>query len=344
MADAQHQREREDAGERLLSLTISLLRAGQYGMKKDELQLSVRDYRNQLEDFAKGKSEAKSLKTVQDAVDKKMGRDLDTLRDSGIPVRVEIPAWAGTDNTETRYFIAKDDFVWPKDISFTARQIQLLQLANKVWSNAAIGASTNSSMSRVRALGPSSRIVDLQMIAPKLRIHHPSFMPLTAAAEGGKVVSFEYRKPDSANIETRTVQPWRLESINGQWLLVAFDPTAGAEGDFRNFLLKRIIGNVRASDEFFAKPNQMQIEEALKRLDDHVKSQVATLRIPKGTLASAHFDLEDSAEDQITFNYMDLALLAEELRELGPDVQVIEPKELREAIRRGLEKVASDHA
>jgi proteasome accessory factor B len=344
VTDSQNQREREDAGERLLSLTISLLRAGQYGLKKDELQQSVRDYRNQLEDFAKGRSKATSLKTLQDALDKKMGRDLDTLRESGIPVRVEIPAKFGNDNTETRYFIAKDEFVWPDDVTFSARQIQLLQLANKVWSNAAIGATTNSSMSRIRALGPSSMIVDLQMIAPKLRIHHPSFMPLTAAAENGKLVSFQYRKPSAEAVETRTVQPWRLESISGQWLLVAFDPAAGEAGDLRNFLLKRITGQVQILEESFKKPTELLLNEALKRLDDHVNSQIATIRAPKGTLASAHFNLEDSDSDLVSFNYMDLALLAEELREIGPSAEVLEPKELREAIRKGLEKVASDHA
>jgi predicted DNA-binding transcriptional regulator YafY len=41
---------------------------------------------------------------------------------------------------------------------------------------------------------------------------------------------------------------------------------------------------------------------------------------------------------------MDLHLLAEELRELGPDVEIVEPKALQDAIRLGLEKVASDHA
>jgi predicted DNA-binding transcriptional regulator YafY len=41
---------------------------------------------------------------------------------------------------------------------------------------------------------------------------------------------------------------------------------------------------------------------------------------------------------------MDLHLLAEELRELGPDIEILEPEELRDVIRQGLEKVASDHA
>jgi predicted DNA-binding transcriptional regulator YafY len=41
---------------------------------------------------------------------------------------------------------------------------------------------------------------------------------------------------------------------------------------------------------------------------------------------------------------MDLALLAEELRDFAMDIEVVKPKELEDLIRAGFEKVASDHA
>ncbi|CAB4644662.1 unannotated protein [freshwater metagenome] len=46
----------------------------------------------------------------------------------------------------------------------------------------------------------------------------------------------------------------------------------------------------------------------------------------------------------ITFNYMDLELLAEELREFTLDIEVLGPKELIETMRKGLEKVVAEHA
>jgi predicted DNA-binding transcriptional regulator YafY len=57
--------------------------------------------------------------------------------------------------------------------------------------------------------------------------------------------------------------------------------------------------------------------------------------------------MDDSAssDDQvISFNYMDVELLAEELREFTLDIEVLAPKELIESMRKGLEKVVSDHA
>jgi predicted DNA-binding transcriptional regulator YafY len=41
---------------------------------------------------------------------------------------------------------------------------------------------------------------------------------------------------------------------------------------------------------------------------------------------------------------MDLALLAEELRDFAMDIEVLKPKELEDLVRAGFEKVASDHA
>jgi predicted DNA-binding transcriptional regulator YafY len=57
--------------------------------------------------------------------------------------------------------------------------------------------------------------------------------------------------------------------------------------------------------------------------------------------------MDDSAagDDQmITFNYMDLELLAEELREFTLDIEVLAPKELIDTVRKGLEKVVAEHA
>jgi predicted DNA-binding transcriptional regulator YafY len=57
--------------------------------------------------------------------------------------------------------------------------------------------------------------------------------------------------------------------------------------------------------------------------------------------------LDDSlsaASQTISFNYMDLALLAEELRDFAIDLEVVKPRELEDLIRAGFEKVASDHA
>jgi predicted DNA-binding transcriptional regulator YafY len=331
MPDAEFQRDPEDKSERLLSLTLALLQSGQRGLKKDEVYGAVRDYRN-----ARDAAEAagKSL----DALEKLFDRDKAILKESGVPLILEAE---GGDNTESRYRIANDRFAWPKGLAFTAKQLQLLELANQVWSRAALGTSTNRSMSRIRALGPADGVVDLTSIAPKLRTHQPSFLPLTAAIEGKNQVSFGYRKPGQSETETRTVQPWQIYQDFNQWILICFDVD---RQEVRNFLLKRITSKISVTDEKFAAPGASQLAEAKQLLEDHIKSQIATIRITEGTPAWVHFDLAGSGTTEHSFHYMDLHLLAEELRELGPDIEILEPADLKDAIRLGLEKVAHDHA
>ncbi len=331
MPETEFQRDPEDKSERLLSLTLALLQSGSRGLKKDEVYGAVRDYRN-----ARDAAEAagKSL----DALEKLFDRDKAILKESGVPL---ILVAEGGDNTESRYRIANDRFAWPKGLTFTARQLQLLELANQVWSRAALGTSTNRSMSRIRALGPADGIVDLTSIAPKLRTHQPSFLPLTAAIENKNVVCFSYRKPGQNESETRTVQPWQIYQDFNQWILICFDVD---RQEVRNFLLKRITSRVSVVDERFEAPSSSQLHDAKESLDAHIRSQVATIRVLEGSPAWVHFDLTGSGQVEHSFHFMDLHLLAEELRELGPDIEILEPSELQNAIRLGLEKVASDHA
>jgi predicted DNA-binding transcriptional regulator YafY len=52
---------------------------------------------------------------------------------------------------------------------------------------------------------------------------------------------------------------------------------------------------------------------------------------------------DDSEIQELRIHYMDLALLADELRDYAGDFEVLEPKSLNEAIRLGFEKVATAH-
>jgi proteasome accessory factor B len=334
MTEAEHQPDPKDKAERLLSLTIALLMSGQRGLKKDEIYGAVRDYRL---DRDKAEQNKTGLKTLEKLFD----RDKAILRESGVPIVAEIPKVEGSNNTETRYRIANDRFSWPEGLAFSERQLQLLELANQVWSRAALGTSTNRSMSRVRALGPADASVDLTSIAPKLRTHQPSFLPLSAAIESRQSVSFKYRKPGTTSEELRTVNPWQLYQVGSQWILICFDLE---RQDVRNFLLKRITSKVEVSDEKFAAPKPADLAAAKQALEDHATSQVATIDVRPGSEAWVHFGLSGQKDTTHSMQFMDLHLLAEELRELGQDVTVLSPPELIEAIRIGLEKVASDHA
>jgi proteasome accessory factor B len=326
-----YQRDKADAAERLLNITLALI-STRIGMTKSELFSAIRDYRNDIEAGI-------SLKSLE----KKFERDKDDLRASGIQLETTILQSDMGDNQETRYIINPSGFQWPKDVTLSPKQLQLLQLASTVWRQASLSSDAARGLDRLRALGSVSPSSDLIGFAPRIKTHEPAFVPLTNAVTDRHQVSFEYRKPGQSKSETRNLQPWKISNIEGQWIVQGFDTDAN---DYRNFLLKRIVSNVKISDQTFEAPSQAHVAELQRLLDLHISSNVAILRIKRDSMAWFHFDLPtagSSEEEEFEIQYMDLWLLADELRDYAGDFVVVEPKELDEAIRHGYEKVAADH-
>lgn len=327
-----------DKSERLFQLTCVLLYS-ERGLTKRELFHAVDAYRSDL-----GKTSEDDF-----ALNKKFERDKSDLRDMGIQVSNPDPK---SDPDEMRYVIAADTFLWPEDVKFDAQELQLLNLAAQVWAQASLSSEANRGLVRLRGLGIEPAASDMLGFAPRLRTHEPSFLPLSQAIEELVEVSFDYRKPDGET-SRRSVQPWLLRSIDGQWLLVCWDRDQRA---VRNFLLKRIVSKVafrtvqvneRDSELVkFDSPNHAMVQAAIEDLEAHTASQVARLRVRRDSQAWFHFNLlDDLAKDlEIEISYMDLHLLAEELSEYAHDITVLSPPELSKAIRTRFEAVANSHA
>ncbi|MEY4499483.1 MAG: hypothetical protein RL319_471 [Actinomycetota bacterium] len=329
MAKADTQVEKGDAAERLLNITLVLL-ASRNGLTKTELFQAVREYRHANES---GKSSA--------SIEKMFDRDKDMLRSNGIQLETFILPSDGDDNQQSRYIINPSEFSWPKGIKVTAKQLQLLNLASQVWRHASLSSDATSGLARLRALGVANEQTSLGGFAPRIKTSENSFYPLTNAISERTEISFDYRKPGQDEVVRRTVQPWKLRNVSGQWLLVCWDVTAG---DVRNFMLRRIVGRLKFTGNTFDKVPDTSIEDAVKSLDEHIKGQVATLSIKRDSMAWFHYEIRSNSEwEEIKFHYMDLWLLAEELRSYAGDFKVVGPKELEDAIRIGYEKVAADH-
>lgn len=329
MAKAETQVEKGDAAERLLNLTLALL-SSRHGLTKSELYRAVRDYRKSIE-----------AGVSAEALEKKFDRDKETLRSNGIQLETFILASDGDDNQQTRYIINPSEFSWPKGVEITSKQLQLLNLAAQVWRQASLSSDATAGLDRLRALGVSDDSSSLLGFAPRIKTHEASFMPLTNAIAERAEVSFNYRKPGQDAVARRTVQPWKLRNISGQWLLVCWDAAAN---DVRNFMLKRIIGKIHETGNTFEQPKTGVLDQAIQDLDSHIESQVATLSLRKDSLAWFHYEVRANTEwAEVSFHFMDLWLLAEELRDYAGDFKVIGPAELAAAIQVGFEKVAADH-
>jgi proteasome accessory factor B len=327
-----------DKSERLFQLTCVLLYS-ERGLTKRELFHSVDAYRIDLANSSEDDF----------ALNKKFERDKTDLRDMGIQVSNPDPK---SDPDEMRYAISADTFLWPENVKFDAQELQLLNLAAQVWAQASLSSEANRGLVRLRGLGIEPAASDMLGFAPRLRTHEPSFLPLSQAIEDLVEVSFDYRKPDGETTK-RQVQPWLLRSLDGQWLVLCWDKDQKA---VRNFLLKRIVSKVTVrsvqvnekESELvrFDAPKPDVVQAAIQELEAHTVSQVAKLKIRRDSQAWFHFNLGDEpgGDAEVSINYMDLHLLAEELSEYAHDISVVSPPELAKAIRIRFEAVANAHA
>ncbi len=73
---------------------------------------------------------------------------------------------------------------------------------------------------------------------------------MAKAIQNEEVVEFEYKKLDAKAYEKRTVEPWHLACVSGQWYLLGYDQTREAR---RIFVLAR-MRNVCSAKRLFSSP------------------------------------------------------------------------------------------
>ena len=317
-----------DLSERLFNLTCALLVSNQ-GLTKAEIFANVQGYK---ERYVQG-GDNESLSRLFE-------RDKVLLSKVGVAWRSFIPPEDMDDNQEYRYLIANEDFVWPAGTALTAKQVALMNLAAQVWAKASLSRDANNAIMRIRAMGEPADATSFIGIAPRIRTHELAFLPLSTAIETSSRVSFDYRKPDQADYDVRNVEPWIIQNISGQWLLLGFDLD---REEPRNYLLRRICSEVDIQDFSFDPPSKAEVNEAIAELDKHRSSSKARIRVPDKSAAWFHFDLKP---DQNTFevSFMDVHLLAEELMEFVDHVEILFPPELAQVLHAKLELVRASHA
>ena len=323
--------EKIDASTRQFNLTCALLYTRD-GLSKEEIFSRVAGYQEDYLPYGDNS-----------ALNRLFERDKKALRAAGIQWVAFNPPSALEDNQEYYYKVPKQEFLWPKNLELSAKQIALLNLASTVWASAALSRDAANAALRIRGLGEVEDLAELAGLAPRIRTHHSSFIELSKAIERGQEVSFSYRKPESTVPETRTFRPWQLQNIAGQWLVLGFD---AKRNEARSFLLRRIIGDVtRTRAEALTVPaNELLI--AQKSLNDFISSNLATLRVKPGTEAWFRFEMDDvpnEKPDEVSFNFMDVHLLADELRQYAGQIEILRPLGLRDIIESGFEKVVDIH-
>ncbi len=305
--------------ERLFTLTCCLLAAPKLGLSKQDIFNSVAGY-----------SEANN----DDARDKMFERDKVELRNAGVQLEV-VQIDEFEPELGSRYVIAKGSFDWPAEFNLTPEQLGLAELAARAWNNQQFASPARTALARLKSRGLVEASRELSFLSPRLLARHASFQPLAQAIAEQQTVIFEYRVPDS-KAEAREVNPLKLRLIEGEWVLLA-----QRQGELRNYLLRRIISRVRLTGATFTPVSSDVIDKAEQDLVVFTMSNKAEIEVIEDSEAWWHFGAQST---KVVVNYMDEALLAEDLLEYGSEIAVISPSSLAERVKKGLERAAGVHA
>jgi len=320
--------------ERLLSLIVALM-ASERGLTKEQVLSTVSGYR-----------EARDEGRSQDALERMFERDKEELRTLGVPLHTVGDPADPDDLREARYRIPKTEYVLPEDLTFTAAEIAVLNLAGAVWSEESVSADAQSALRKIRALGLE---IDEPIIgfAPRVSLRDPAFPALRRANEEGKVVRFAYVKPGDEISRVRRVSPLAIFEYEGRWHVYGIDLDIDEE---RTFLLSRIVGPVELTRETFDTAEREGAgARALEQLAEVAARNVAVIAVMPETEAALRLrrrgtaDGDPQQEHRLHVHYVDIHILADELASYGPEVRVLAPEELRDEVVARLERVVALH-
>jgi proteasome accessory factor B len=316
--------------ERQTNLVVALM-ATEIGLTKQQILDNISGYRQRAETGAR-----------TDALEKMFERDKDELRALGVPIETIGDPSDPLDMRAARYRIPKAEYDLPADISFSPAELAVLQLAGSVWSAESASADAQAGVRKIRALGIDG---DEPIIgfAPRITTRTSGFAPLQKAIEECLVVKFDYLKPGEQAPRRRTMTPLALLDFEARWHVYGIDTDADGE---RTFLLSRIVGDVVITRQAFAPELRDGAgERALRGLTEVAERNRALLEITPGTEAALRLGRRARQESQgVTVPFVDVHIFADELASYGPEVRVVEPTVLRDAVIERLTEIVAQHS
>ena len=173
------------------------------------------------------------------------------------------------------------------------------------------------------------------------------FDALAKATATRKQLRFDYRKPSQQKAEPRTVDPYHLANINGEWFLFAFDH---ARKDIRTFVPARISG-VEPTGKSFARPAKFSLEKRLHDSFGVVSGQEefnVVIRFDEfaaGYIREKRWHASQQLRElrgrgvELRMKLSSLAEVQRWILSWGGHAKVISPKELAESVREAAQRI-----
>ena len=307
--------------ERLLSMVVLLLSSHRY-LTAEQIRDAVIGYPEQDEAFKR-----------------MFERDKEELRDLGIPLET------GSNNAfddEIGYRIRRQDYELP-EIHLEPDEAAVLGLASRVWQSAELAGAAAGALLKLKA---ASRDIDddgtatrARGIEPRLTTQEPAFGVLWDAVRDRRPVTFSYTASGRSDAGKRELEPWGVVNRRGRWYVAGFDRARNAPRVFR---MSRITGQVKLAGPpgSVTVPAGADVRELVKDWDrTPARDRTAILRVREQAgvgLRRWARETEPLPEhpgwDKLTLSFADAGWYADYLASFGPDVIVLDPPDLREAV------------
>ena len=264
-------------------------------------------------------------------------RDKDVLRDIGVPIEVvSTDAW----DVEHGYTIDKDRYYLP-DIAFTPEELSALFVAVR-------SAGDISAEDAVRKLlSGADRGILAGLGPPALAGETDPNLPRAAEAVAeGRSVRFGYRTSRGERSD-RTVDAFGLAVRGGHWYLVGLDRD---RAEIRSFRLSRMSGDLEVAGEGSPPPEGFRAAEHVQAgtwgPGDEAGSTATIAFAPDvawwATKGVAGAEIVRTREDGWVESRVPWSPgegVISWILSFGPDVEVVEPPELRSEIVERLEEI-----
>ena len=302
--------------ERLLSLVVCLLSARRY-LTAAQIREAVPGYPASFEAFKR-----------------MFERDKDELRELGIPLET---GTNGTGDEEYGYRISRQAYELP-EIALEPDEVAVLGLAARVWRRAELAGAAEGALLKLRAAGIDAEELTQPGIEPRVQTPEAAFGPLWEAVRDQRPVSFGYRAAGRSSAQRRSLEPWGVVNRRGRWYVVGQDTDRGAQRVFR---LSRIDGPVTFTGPAgtVVVPPGTDVRAAVRDWDAETPvPRTCLLRVRSGAGYGLRRHAVSIEPDQVPgwdlaeVTFTDSAWWSEQLASFGPDVVVLEPSDLRDAV------------